>query len=358
MQKKKKGLKILLIIVAVLVIAVVAALIIGQIDFRGPLAPPPEPTGTLTMPEGHIINVHELRQAIVEEDDRLIIIGVINPTQELIPQSVASRAIEGAYLVWRPDYSAGGSDAAISPNITGMRRSVAEMEELLSRAGATAESKIVVYAADAMHDAARFVWQLRMLGHDNVWYLDGGMNAWLDANFPFGNAVRLSDQPIRSQFRAPNYNPAAFDVSLAQVVEALENPNQWVVIDTRAGDEFAGERTGSSAGAFGTGRIAGTPHINWNRAVDPDTQLLRSRAEIEEIYGDVIQGKNVILFCQSGVRSAHTWLVLTEILGAQNVFNYEGSWIEWSYAASNFSDYPGERILELTEEWTDNNGAI
>ncbi|MCL2201160.1 MAG: rhodanese-like domain-containing protein, partial [Oscillospiraceae bacterium] len=69
-------------------------------------------------------------------------------------------------------------------------------------------------------------------------------------------------------------------------------------------------------------------------------------------------GRNVITYCQSGVRSAHTWLVLREVLGIENVWNYEGSWIEWSYAASEYSDYPSQRILELTELWNDNRGAI
>ena len=36
-------------------------------------------------------------------------------------------------------------------------------------------------------------------------------------------------------------------------------------------------------------------------------------------------------YCQSGVRSAHTTFVLTELLGFTNVKNYDGSWIEWSY---------------------------
>ena len=38
----------------------------------------------------------------------------------------------------------------------------------------------------------------------------------------------------------------------------------------------------------------------------------------------------VITYCQSGVRSAHTTFVLTQLLGFKNVRNYDGSWIEWS----------------------------
>jgi thiosulfate/3-mercaptopyruvate sulfurtransferase len=31
------------------------------------------------------------------------------------------------------------------------------------------------------------------------------------------------------------------------------------------------------------------------------------------------------------VRSSHTTFVLTQLLGYENVMNYDGSWIEWSY---------------------------
>ncbi|MFT6882313.1 MAG: thiosulfate/3-mercaptopyruvate sulfurtransferase, partial [Marinoscillum sp.] len=33
----------------------------------------------------------------------------------------------------------------------------------------------------------------------------------------------------------------------------------------------------------------------------------------------------------SGVRSAHTTFVLTQLLNYTNVRNYDGSWNEWSY---------------------------
>jgi len=321
-------------------------------------AVPPAQEAISFDPGSLMINVRDLNAAMLAGTENLIVIGIINPASEQVEGSAASRAIDGAYLLWRPDYSSGGSEAAISPAVTGMRRSVAHMEELLSRSGAAADSQIVVYSADAMHDAARFVWQLRMLGHERAWYIDGGINAWYAAGFPTGNGIRLAQQPIISQYRAPNYDPTDYDATIYDVINALENPDEWVVLDTRSLAEYNGERTGASTGAFGTGRIAGSVHIDWTDAVDPDTRQIRPVAELEELYLDAINGRRVITYCQSGVRSAHTWMVLVDVLGLENVWNYEGSWIEWSYAASEFSDYPGQRVLELTEEWYDNNGEI
>ena len=316
------------------------------------------PPNEAFVPDSLVVSVHDLRRAMIEEVDNLIVIGVVNPTRALVPFSIPSRSIKGAYLVWRPDYSGKGSTDAISTNVGGMRKSVQDMETLLSRAGATQNSKIVVYAANDMHDSARFVWQLRLLGHENAWYLDGGINAWLDAGYPTGSSSRLAKQSVVSNYKAPNYAPSEFNIDMYEMLYALENPNEWIIIDTRSRGEFDGERTGSSSGAFGTGRLANSVFINWNAAVDPETRLLRPKSELEKIYADVLDGRKIAVFCQSGVRSAHTWLVLTEIFGIDNVYNYEGSWIELSYAASQFSDFDGTRVLSHLEFWTDNNGEI
>lgn len=330
----------------------------GHIYAGGSAEPAKEPVSSSPMSANGIISAAQLKSAIDSGDKNLVIIGVINPTAALVPFSASSKPIEGSYLVWRNDYSGGGSLEALSPEVTGVRKSKEDMEALLSRAGVTTDSRIVVYSADAMHDAGRFVWQLRLLGLENVKYLDGGVNAWIDAGYPTKKAVRLAEQPVKSAFKAPNYDPRKFDTNINQVRDALLNPGEWVVIDTRTKEEYDGRRTGNSSGAFGTGRLKGVVHINWADAVDSSTQLLKPKAELEKLYGSVIKGKKVITYCQSGVRSAYTWLVLTEVLGAKEVYNYDGSWIEWSYAASEASGNRHEDILKLTEEWSDNKKPI
>ena len=41
------------------------------------------------------------------------------------------------------------------------------------------------------------------------------------------------------------------------------------------------------------------------------------------------RSKDTIAYCRIGERSAHTWFVLHEILGVDNVKNYDGSWTEY-----------------------------
>ncbi|MCL2857186.1 MAG: rhodanese-like domain-containing protein [Oscillospiraceae bacterium] len=287
--------------------------------------------------------------------ENVVTIGVINPTAALVPSSNASNPIQGSYLVWTPDLTRADAEEAISHNITLFRRPLAEIEELLSGAEIDANSNIVVYASDAPTWGARVVWHLRALGL-NARYLDGGNGPWHDANRPTGSSARLSDQAPQHEFHAPNYNMSAFVADLPDVLESVQNPDQYVILDARSNSEFAGRRVGASSGAFGTGRIAGAVNVEWNRTLDADGMLL-PEAKLKELFAEVLDGRTIITYCQGGIRASFAWMVLT-YLGA-DVRVFDGSWIEWSYAASTAGSFAQQALaLEFTEEWTDNNGPI
>jgi thiosulfate/3-mercaptopyruvate sulfurtransferase len=57
----------------------------------------------------------------------------------------------------------------------------------------------------------------------------------------------------------------------------------------------------------------------------------KSADELSELYGNkgVTDGNPIIAYCRIGERSAHTWFVLHELLGHDDVKNYDGSWTEW-----------------------------
>ncbi|AMO58389.1 thiosulfate sulfurtransferase [Endozoicomonas montiporae] len=255
----------------------------------------------------------EALQQLMESDEDVVVIGSLNPVR-------GNRPIQGSFTVWRSDYSASGDAYPFG----GMRTEQDEMEQLLSGFGATTESTVVVYAADAHHDAARLYWQVKMLGHEDVRYLDGGLNAWVGADLPTGNGNPTVEA---TDYQAPNYSEA--ELATFDMVVNATSDSDWVIIDTRGLGEHDGSQTLS--GAFGPGAIPASQFLEWTTALNEDTTL-KSADELKAIYGDLIEGKKVISYCQSGVRSAHTTMVLKEVLGAEEVYNYDGSWIEWSHA--------------------------
>ena len=333
----------------------VACLLVSSLAVAGLAEDAYQYTGTAFM------SVGELKAKIDAKED-IIVIGVVNGLKAIVPFSLEGKGpAETTYRVWGPDYAGKGNPEALSPNYGGFRLPQEKMVELLSKAGATADSTIVIYTVNPMHNATRFYWQVKLLGHENVYVLDGGINAWDAAKYPTFGTIELSKESVKSEYVPVSYDPATFNADIQTVVAALENPEEWVVIDARTPDENAGKKTGASSGAYGLGALKGAVHINWDNALNKDGTL-KTKAELEAIYGDVIEGKKVIAHCQSGVRSAHTVVMLRETLGHAEAYNYDGSWIEWSYVASEAGDdIDAElkaKVLSLTDKWTDNKGAI
>lgn len=262
----------------------------------------------------HFISPQQLK-TLMDSQSNVVVIGALNPMKPDAP-------ISGSYTLWRNDYSADKAEYGFD----GMRNNVEEMSQILGEFGATAESTIVVYAAGSHHDAARLYWQIEGLGHQDVRYLDGGLNAWMGAGLPTGDVAKKVSGVT---YQAPNPQQETQALATLDMVIAAKNNPDWVIIDTRGSEEFAGTTT--VGGAFGPGTIPSSVHINWTEALNKDTTL-KTAQELQAIYGDLIKGKKVIAYCQSGVRSAHTTMVLAEILGAQEVYNYDGSWIEYSHA--------------------------
>lgn len=251
--------------------------------------------------------LHEL----MGSNNNPVIIGLLDPIHGNTP-------IRGSYSVWRDDIS------DESHAYGGMSSEHSELEKMLGEFGATADSTIVVYASNDHHDASRMMWQIQMLGHEDVRYLDGGLNAWVGADLPTSRSSTIIEPTI---YKGMGHNED-FLATYEMVVDAMNDPD-WIILDTRALEEFDG--SADLAGTSGPGAIPGSIHVDWDLANNDDTTL-KSAQELKDIYGDLIEGKKVISYCYSGVRSAHTTMVLKEVLGAEEVYNYDGSWVEWSSA--------------------------
>ena len=138
-----------------------------------------------------------------------------------------------------------------------------------------------------------------------------------------------STQARRSTARAGNDSIRA---KRDEVLTALHDSHQ--LVDVRSPQEYSGELIAmpgyENEGAQRAGHIPGAKSIPWAQAVKEDGTF-KSADELRDLYGGkgVLSGEPIIAYCRIGERSAHTWFVLHELLGQQDVKNYDGSWTEW-----------------------------
>ena len=194
---------------------------------------------------------------------------------------------------------------------------------LFSRLGIENDDTLVVYDNNNNLLAARAYWALKYYQHADVRLYDGGAKHWVAA----GNA--LSTDPVAS-LAATAYVAGEADPDLRTtgkyVLEHLDDPST-ILCDARGPGEYAGTDVRAARG----GHIPGAINVDWVQAVDQETGRFKDAAYLADLYAKAgfSPDKQVITYCQTGVRGAHTWFVLSELLGYPNVRNYDGSWVEW-----------------------------
>jgi thiosulfate/3-mercaptopyruvate sulfurtransferase len=204
----------------------------------------------------------------------------------------------------------------------------AEFSELFGSHGVSNDHTIVLYGDRNNWFAAYTYWYLRYYGHDNVKLMNGPREKWISEGRPTTADV-------------PSYEPQQFaaqegDDSIRawrdDVLGALESSIR--LVDVRSPQEYSGELIAMAGyeqeGAQRSGHIPGAASVPWAQAVQEDGTF-KSADELRELYTGkgVIDGNPIIAYCRIGERSAHTWFVLHELLGNDEVRNYDGSWTEW-----------------------------
>ncbi|MFI2642631.1 sulfurtransferase [Streptomyces sp. NPDC018610] len=205
----------------------------------------------------------------------------------------------------------------------------AGFEKLLSKKGISNDHTVVLYGGNNNWFASYAYWYFKLYGHDSVKLLDGGRKKWeLDAR----ELVDGTDVPERA---ATEYRAKPQDTSIRafrdDVVEAIGAQN---LVDVRSPDEFSGKLLAPAhlpqEQSQRPGHVPTAANIPWSKNANDDGTF-KSDDELKALYAaeDVDLAKDTIAYCRIGERSALTWFVLHELLGVQNVKNYDGSWTEY-----------------------------
>ncbi|SCL40351.1 thiosulfate sulfurtransferase [Micromonospora pallida] len=218
-----------------------------------------------------------------------------------------------------------------------------QFEALLSERGIGNDDVVILYGGNNNWFAAYAYWYFKLYGHGDVKLLDGGRKKWeLDARPLVTDKVERPQTQYVAQ--EPDNTIRAFR---DEIVAAIGTKN---LVDVRSPDEYAGRLLAPAhlpqEQAQRAGHVPTAISVPWSKAANEDGTF-KSDDELRKIYAaaGLDDGKETIAYCRIGERSSHTWFVLQELLGHQNVKNYDGSWTEYGSLVGvpvALGDEPGE----------------
>jgi thiosulfate/3-mercaptopyruvate sulfurtransferase len=238
-------------------------------------------------------------------------------------EDFAAAHIPGAVF---SDYSRAGWRATGADGTLGMLPPVADLEILVGGLGIANASHVVIVArglsAIEMASAARVLWTFKVLGHDAVSILDGGMTAYMALPAPpvESGLARPEIWPFRASFR-PSLIATKADVIAAQESGGL-------LLDLRPEGQYSGARGPGFVRRKGT--IAGARNLPLNRLTEGGA--FKTPAALAELISavDATRGEPITCFCNTGHMASLGWFVAHELLGNEAARLYDGSMAEWS----------------------------
>ncbi len=226
--------------------------------------------------------------------------------------------IPGAQNIYRRDVS------DTNHTVQGMRCSKFVLQNLLRSKGLTMDRWLVIYDDNGSVGAARLWWICQLYGLKRVSILDGGLMMWKEAG---GQTTKEVNSLAMGDF---SWNGPEEMTLLATYDDVLKyQRSNHSIVDARSADEYNGAIKGDAAWG---GHVKGAQNVDYYQQIDKETNKLRSVEELKQLYqsAGVDLTKPVVVYCHSGVRSAMSTFVLREVMGVEDVRNYDGSWMEWT----------------------------
>lgn len=187
--------------------------------------------------------------------------------------------------------------------------------------GISEQDHVVIYDAFGLFSAARVWWIFKLMGHEHISILRGGLPAWKAQGFEVTHKVETATKASY----LPNPKPhLCLDI---KALKTLKNTAKTLILDARPKARFDGSAPEPRAG-LRSGHMPASHNL-------PATELIADGAlkpvkDLKSIFSSLPMSDNrhIITTCGSGVTAAIITLALYEI-GYKNTQLYDGSWAEW-----------------------------
>jgi thiosulfate/3-mercaptopyruvate sulfurtransferase len=240
------------------------------------------------------------------DDKKLIIIdsrGIIpfrsNHIKNAIPLGVEN-------VISTDEY---GAHVVIAPQVA---------EKIFTSMGIDDTKVVIVYGEYPDPSLARIVWTLIYFGHSNVKILEIGFENWLQSGYPVTKDLKSNNKATKPD-RGFVANIKTTERADAQFICQEKGKSKTIVLDTRTPQEHF------------QARIPGSILHNYEEGIGDIGKMMKDAEALKQDFEKIgiTHDKQIICYCHSGIRAAHTYLQLKQA-GFANVRLYDGSIIDWA----------------------------
>jgi thiosulfate/3-mercaptopyruvate sulfurtransferase len=200
-----------------------------------------------------------------------------------------------------------------------------DLAEVIGNAGIDKDSIVVIVGktdkVPDQFDMTRVAWTLKYLGVPNVAILNGGQNQWVKENKP------LSQDMVRA--KAKSFKVSITDKLYVNKAYVMDQLGKAAIIDTRAPAFFEAKEKLPFVPKLG--RIKGAVNLPVGQLYTPEG-LYKDKSALaalaQKAAGNDLS-KEIIVYCDTGKTCTGWALIMTDMLGYQNVKAYDGSSMEW-----------------------------
>ncbi|CAK3085954.1 thiosulfate/3-mercaptopyruvate sulfurtransferase [Vibrio crassostreae] len=189
--------------------------------------------------------------------------------------------------------------------------------------GINQDSTVVVYDNSGTFASPRAWWMFMAMGHKNVYILDGGLPAWIEAGY-------ATDTLYRAQVTPGNFEGHIQDNYFvnAQQIQSYSDDKSANILDARSQARFDSEVPEPREG-LRSGHIPNSICLPFAQVLNAGK--LKSQEELSNIFSTLALNPSQPMFfsCGSGV-TACIILLAAKLAGYSGEMGvYDGSWTEW-----------------------------
>lgn len=190
-----------------------------------------------------------------------------------------------------------------------------KLQNLFEISGLNYEDTIYIYDQGGAPFAARAWWMLKYANFPNVFIVNGGYDALIEAGWQLSSVVSV----FPSSQLSITWNDSIY-ASRQDVKRIVDGVDKAILLDARAKVRYLGEMETIDKVA---GHIPTAKNFDWEQL--KEGAFLRGNESLQQ---QVQKDKQIVVYCGSGVTASPLYAVLAD-LGYEDLKLYVGSYSDW-----------------------------